>query len=90
LGAQVAPAWDSIALAGGLLSAGTPRDLTDLTGTYDLSARTGTAGLAVTIADGQVQTGGIPVTRLCVVHINTGPRSSGSCDTIFPTAPGSR
>ena len=91
LGAQVAPVWDAVALAQTLLTDGTPKDLSQLSGTLRLAGKPGTGSDLLTVYHGRVSSGGIPITKLCVQHLAQGPRSSATCDTAFrvPPAPGS-
>jgi hypothetical protein len=87
LGAQVAPVWDAVALAQTLLTDGTPKDLSQLSGTLRLAGKPGAGSDLLTVYHGRVSSGGIPITKLCVQHLAQGPRSSATCDTAFPVPP---
>jgi len=87
VGAQVAPVWDAVILADTLLGSRNPDDLSTLQGFSPLSGKVGSRNGAVTVSRGQVDPGtGIPVTRLCVEHLDRSPRSAAACDVAFPPA----
>ena len=76
---------DAVILADTLLGSRNPDDLSTLQGFSPLSGKVGSRNGAVTVTRGQVDLGtGIPVTRLCVEHLDRSPRSAAACDVAFP------